>query len=249
MLECVLGVIDLRAEKAVHAVAGCRERYQKVVCQWTSQGEPLALADGYRQIGTGGLYVADLDAILGETPQHTVVAQLAQRGLPLWLDGGFRSLAEARAACAQLGNLAGRPAEAVQPVQPVIGTETCLGWEEIASEEGSAGPLTVSLDLRGGTVLAADPALKRLSPRQAAARLIAAGVRQLLVLDLAAVGTRGGGTTLELCRQLADAHPAVVLWGGGGVRDAADLLRWRQAGCRQVLVGTALHGGNLHGNH
>ncbi len=63
----VVGVIDLKAGEAVHAVRGERERYRPL-------GDPLALA---RRFGREELYVADLDAITGGRVQTEIIAALA----------------------------------------------------------------------------------------------------------------------------------------------------------------------------
>jgi len=82
------------------------------------------------------------------------------------------------------------------------------------------------------------------SALELAERAVAAGVRALLVLDLARVGT-GMGLDLELVRQVRRALPDVELLAGGGVAGPADLARLAAAGCVAVLVATALHDGRL----
>jgi phosphoribosylformimino-5-aminoimidazole carboxamide ribotide isomerase len=71
------------------------------------------------------------------------------------------------------------------------------------------------------------------------------GVRRMLVLDLARVGSGGGPGTLDLCARLAAAHPGLEVSAGGGVRGRADLLRLKGCGVRAVLVASALHDGSL----
>jgi phosphoribosylformimino-5-aminoimidazole carboxamide ribotide isomerase len=74
---------------------------------------------------------------------------------------------------------------------------------------------------------------------------VALGVRRLLVLDLARVGTGKGTGTEGLCARLAARHPGVELSAGGGVRDLSDLRRLRDCGVQAALVAQALHEGVL----
>jgi phosphoribosylformimino-5-aminoimidazole carboxamide ribotide isomerase len=66
----VVGVIDLKAGAAVHAVRGERERYRPV-------GDPLSLAHRFRDaLGLDELYVANLDAISGASGNDVVIRAL-----------------------------------------------------------------------------------------------------------------------------------------------------------------------------
>ena len=81
--------------------------------------------------------------------------------------------------------------------------------------------------------------------RQVRNRAIALGVRRVLVLDLARVGTNAGPGTDAFCKELKDSFPDVELLAGGGVRGREDLDRLRTSGVDGVLVATALHDGRL----
>ena len=77
----MVGVIDLKAGAAVHAVRGERERYRPV-------GDPLSLARTFRDaLGLDELYVADLDAISGAGGNDAVIRALAREGRVM-LDAG-----------------------------------------------------------------------------------------------------------------------------------------------------------------
>jgi uncharacterized protein related to proFAR isomerase len=69
-------------------------------------------------------------------------------------------------------------------------------------------------------------------------------VRELLVIDLARVGSRGG-PPLEAVTTLAAALPGVDVYAGGGVRDDRDIDALAQAGAAGALVATALHEGAI----
>src|SRR5688572_22132713 len=101
----IAGVIDLRSGLAVHARGGHRDRYEPVAraAGVVIDGDPVALARTYVGTGVRELYVADLDAIAGETPQSAAIARLAAVGVPVMLDAGVSSRAEAEqaGACAE----------------------------------------------------------------------------------------------------------------------------------------------------
>jgi phosphoribosylformimino-5-aminoimidazole carboxamide ribotide isomerase len=105
-------------------------------------------------------------------------------------------------------------------------------------------PLVLSLDLREGRVLSPDAELARLGAAEALARLGRSGVREVIVLDLARVGS-GAGPDVALVRDLCARFPEFELLAGGGVRDLADLRALADAGAAGALVATALHSGAI----
>jgi phosphoribosylformimino-5-aminoimidazole carboxamide ribotide isomerase len=102
--------------------------------------------------------------------------------------------------------------------------------------------LVLSVDLRDGRALSPHPELAGLSALDAVARLHRTGLREVIVLDLARVGS-GTGPDLGLIAELHAAFPRLELLAGGGVRDADDLRALADAGAAGALVATALHGG------
>ena len=105
--------------------------------------------------------------------------------------------------------------------------------------------LIFSLDLKAGRPLIGSPAWQGLDPRQIAAIALRAGVRRLIILDLAQVGMGRGVGTEPLCRSLRALAPDLQIIAGGGVRSLADLRSLAAAGCHATLVASALHDGRL----
>jgi phosphoribosylformimino-5-aminoimidazole carboxamide ribotide isomerase len=230
----VIPVIDLKGGVAVHAVRGDRERYRPLRSRFVEGADPVAVARAVRErLGLKELYVADLDAIAGGRGSPDVVAALA-REARVMVDAG----AAAVAAVERLLELG--------VARVVIGTESLPGAEAFRRlrAELPDAPLVLSLDLRGGRVLAPDPALAGLAPADALACLADAGAREALVLDLARVGS-GEGPDVALLRELRSRLPDVRLLAGGGVRHAGDLRALAGAGAAGALVATALHGGAI----
>jgi phosphoribosylformimino-5-aminoimidazole carboxamide ribotide isomerase len=224
----VIGVIDLLGGRAVHARGGQREAYAPVVsvAGVAVDGDALAVARRYLELGVPELYVADLDAIGGAPRQDDLIRSLLALGAPVWLDAGG-----ATASAARDGLL-------VESSRLVVGLETLDSWESIAAVARVAGTARTvfSLDLRDGVPLrmaADDPvALAELGVR--------AGAGTVIVLDLARVGS-GRGVDFDLLARVREALPDVELVAAGGVRDETDLEFLATAGCTAALVATALH--------
>jgi phosphoribosylformimino-5-aminoimidazole carboxamide ribotide isomerase len=183
-------------------------------------GDPLSLA---RRYGLDELYVADLDAITGGGVQTAVIAALA-REARVMVDAGVSEPERAR----ELLDLG------VHRV--VVGTETLTDAEALLPDA------VLSVDLRDGRTLSRDPRLAGLPALDTVARLT--GPREVIVLDLARVGT-GAGPDVATIAEIHAAYPDLVLLAGGGVRDADDLRALDDAGAAGALVATALHRGAL----
>jgi phosphoribosylformimino-5-aminoimidazole carboxamide ribotide isomerase len=216
----VVGVIDLKGGTAVHAVRGERERYRPL-------GDPLSTARRFRDaLGLEELYVADLDAIAGAGGNDAVIGALA-REARVMVDAGVSEPARAR----ELLDLG------VHRV--VVGTETLPAADALDRLLPEA---VLSLDLRDGRALSPDPRLAGLPALAAIARLHSERLREVIVLDLARVGT-GAGPDVEAIAEIHAAFPGLELLAGGGVRDVEDLRALGDAGAAGALVATALHRG------
>ena len=230
----VIPVIDLKSGAAVHAIRGERERYRPLRSEIVAGSDPVDVARAVRdRFELDELYVADLDAIAGAPRQSAVLATLA-REAHLMVDAGAGD-ADAVRELLDLG-----------AARVVIGTETLpnpAALERLRAELPDA-PLVLSLDLRAARVLTRDPELAGLGAAEALARLERADVRDVIVLDLARVGS-GGGPDFALMRELRARFPGLELLAGGGVRHGDDLRALAEAGAAGALVATAIHDGTL----
>ncbi len=231
----VLPVLDLLGGQVVRGIGGRRYEYRPVVSRLTPSSRPLDVAEAFRvHFGLGELYIADLDAIAGAPPAVATYAALRDRGFRLWVDAGVRDAATAR------------PLGAASVEGVVVGLETVAGPAALGAVASEVGHRSVfSLDLKDGTPLGDRAAWDGADAPAIADRAVAAGVRRLIVLDLARVGGGAGTGTEDLCRQLAMSHPGVEILAGGGVRGPGDLRRLRDSGVAGVLVASALHDGRL----
>jgi phosphoribosylformimino-5-aminoimidazole carboxamide ribotide isomerase len=229
----VVPVIDLKDGTAVHAVRGERERYRPVRSVIAgADGDPLSLARAFRsELGLDELYVADLDAISGEDHDSSRIHALACEARVM-VDAGVSEPERARA----LLDLGAH--------RVVVGTETLTGPDALERllAELPDGTVVLSADLRDGRALSPCPQLAGLPALDAVARLHRAGLSELIVLDLARVGS-GAGPDVGLIAQIHAAFPDLELLAAGGVRDAGDLRALRDASAAGALVATALYGG------
>lgn len=231
----VLPVIDLKGGVVVHGLAGRRDEYRPVVSRLTSSCDPVDVARAFRdRLGLTEFYLADLDAIAGAEPAWGIYAAIRRLGCRLWVDAGLRTASQADA-------LAGAGLERI-----IAGLETVAGPEVLDCLSQTLGErLTFSLDLKDGTPLGNRAAWGTTDPGAIVRRVVEAGVRSVIVLDLARVGVGGGTGTEEFCQRLAAQWPYLELVAGGGVRNAQDLARLRACGVHAVLAASALHAGQL----
>jgi phosphoribosylformimino-5-aminoimidazole carboxamide ribotide isomerase len=227
----VVGVIDLKGGTAVHAVRGERERYRPATSVIGGEdGDAPALARGYRELGLDELYIADLDAITGGGGDNAALLAVLAREARLMVDAGVTEPARARALL-ELG-----------AHRVIVGTETLSGPAALDDllAELPTGAVILSVDLRDGRVLSPDGQLAGLPALDAMSRL--PRVSEVIVLDLARVGS-GAGPDVELIAEIHAAAPGLALLAGGGVRDVDDLRALEGAGAAGALVATALHRG------
>jgi phosphoribosylformimino-5-aminoimidazole carboxamide ribotide isomerase len=232
-------VIDLLNAHAVHAVGGRRAHYQPLLSILHASSEPIPLARALREsLGLKTLYLADLGAIAGEPPRLEIWRAIIDSGFHLWIDAGVRDV----------GSM--DPLLTLDPaaVTIVAGLETLGGPSQLSEMVARAGAERVifSLDLFAGQPRCAEPAAWGTDlPRALAETAIECGVRRLLILDLAHVGTSRGLGAIDLLTAIADDHRDVSLAVGGGLSCIEEVVDLRAAGASAVLVGSAIHDGRI----
>jgi len=230
----IIPVIDILNGVAVHAVRGRRKEYQPLKSIFCDSADPVAVASAFKTCGFEELYIADLDAIMGKGENFSILERIAEAtGLRLMVDAGICDLNQAR-------QLLQRKVSKI-----IIGTETLpnLDFVKEAIESFGSDKVIVSLDLKEGKVLSASESLQSMSPLEFACKLEGVGVGELIVLDLARVGS-GEGVDFALLKEILRSLKIKVLVGGG-VRDAADLVKLKELGVQSALIATALHSGKI----
>ena len=226
----IVPVIDLKGGVVVHARRGRRDEYAPLRSPLVDGCEPVAVARALCAIcRTSTLYVADLDALGGAPADEATLAAVAAEWEP-WVDAGATT--SERAAALHRAGVA----------RNVVGTESLEPGTPV--KPSATPPLVLSVDLRDGRLISADPELANRAPADAAPLARSLHVDELLVIDLARVGS-GSGPPLDAVAQLAQALPGVAIYAGGGVRDDDDLRALESVGAAGALVATALHEGRI----
>ncbi len=219
MLRCILAC-DLKGGVVVRGVRGEREKYRPIreYSQLVTTSEPLEMIRAMRPKET---YIADLDRITGRGDHLAAIAGISKLSRTM-VDAGISRAEDAATIRAVSGGI-------------ILGTETA-GLPLIEALQGNDA--IVSIDMRHGQMMAADPALRE-SPLATVRRLNGLELDGIILLDVARVGS-GEGIDLALMREAVSVsrHPVIV---GGGVRDVRDLEQIEQAGAAGAIVASAVH--------
>jgi phosphoribosylformimino-5-aminoimidazole carboxamide ribotide isomerase len=233
----IIPVIDVMEGQVVRAVGGRRELYQPLTSRVTESTVPGVVATAMlRSVGVNELYVADLDGLTGHRPRLDWLAPLRDAGARVMVDSGVRHPDEAN-------HVFEAGADAV-----VAATETLGGLAEAKSLCDTFGHerIVFSVDLRNGKVVGSEAAWG-VEPDAVdiICRALAIGIRRVILLELARVGTVIGPGTVGLCQSMRAAFPELELIAGGGVRNRDDVNRLTSVGADGVLVASAIHDGQL----
>jgi phosphoribosylformimino-5-aminoimidazole carboxamide ribotide isomerase len=228
----IVPVLDLKGGVVVHARRGVRSDYEPLRSPLVAGSGPAPVARALcAACHTNRLYVADLDALAGEPPDEATLSGLGEIA-QTWVDAGATTPQRAAAL--------GRAGAA----RNVVGTESLAPGAMTEVAQLAPPPLVLSVDLRGGRLISPDPAVDGRDPASAAGLARVLGVTELLVIDLARVGS-GSGPPVDAVAELAAALPGVAIYAGGGVRNDEDLCALESAGAAGALVATALHEGRI----
>ena len=230
----LIPVIDLQAGLVVHAVRGERDQYRPLQSVLCDSAEPMAVARAFRQkLALTEIYIADLDAIQGRGDNKVIISALIQQeGAGILLDAGAAD-SETVQSLLDLG---------VKKV--IIGAETLPNLGQLFALHAStpADRLIFSLDMRAGQVLSGCSELSELKPIDALEILKLAGWYEVILLDLARVGT-GMGIDHSLISEARRLYPEMSLIAGGGISQANELKELQTLGVSGALVASALHSG------
>ena len=230
----IIPVIDILDDIVVHAVRGRRKEYQPLKSVLCASTDPVDVARALKEFGFAEMYVADLDAITDGHTNFTVLQQIVdETGFELMVDAGITDLARAK-----------RVLES-RVSKVIIGTETLgsIGFVAEAVEFFGSEKIVVSLDLMGDKVLSKLEFDKSKDPVVLLREFQKMGVAQIIVLDLARVGSAEGVNLPVLKRMLMNHNVKVLV--GGGVRNIRDLVELKNLGVSGALLATALHSGRI----
>ncbi len=230
----IIPVIDVLEGRVVHAVRGRRKEYQPLKSNLCASTNPLDVAAVLKALGFSELYVADLDAITRGQANFSILKNIADKtSLELMVDAGINTLKKAERVLKS------------HVSKVIIGTETLSSTSLVAEAVRLFGRdrVVVSLDLRGEQVISGFELGALKDPVALLREFQEAGVSQIIVLDLARVGS-GEGVNMPFLREVLRNIKANV-YVGGGVRDVKNLVELKGVGVFGVLLATALHSGKI----
>ncbi|QDU08979.1 HisA/HisF-related TIM barrel protein [Gimesia aquarii] len=236
----ILPVLDILNQTVVRGVAGQRDNYQSIQSRLTESNQPLDIARALRdEFQISEFYVADLDAIVHGKLNLDLYQNLLDNEFTFLLDCGLRYAADSQ------------PLTSLPGISVVAGLETLAGPQELGQlvEQWGSQQTAFSLDLKQGQPLVSDVPHNEYAlikdPLKIAELSLSQGIQQMILLDLAQVGTGKGTGTEELCYTVRSRYPELRLITGGGIQNCNDLMAQAKLGADAVLVASALHDGRI----
>jgi len=230
----VIPVLDILDGVAVHAVRGRRKEYKPLESSLCMSADALEVAKAFRKLGFGGLYVADLNAIMDSGTNLGVVEEIARKTrLQLMVDAGVGDAVKARRVLDSGAS------------QVIIGTETLIDASFVGRALLSLGTdkVIVSFDMKNGQLLQRFGLEESYDPIEILREFENMGLGQVILLDLARVGSEEGVDLPFLKKVLRQVSLKVFV--GGGVRNLDELSRLNEIGVSGALLATALHSGRI----
>jgi phosphoribosylformimino-5-aminoimidazole carboxamide ribotide isomerase len=228
--------IDLRGGQ-------CVRLYQGDFAQETVYGDdPVAQAKLFAEAGAPWIHVVDLDAArTGEPVNRPVIAAIAAAiSVPVQTGGGVRNERDLRE------RYAAGAARVVVGSLCVTDHLSFTGWLGEYGSDRLVAALDVRVDADGmpwprihGWTEAAGVSLWELLDR-----LVPAGLRHLLVTDIARDGALAG-PNVSLYVDIVQRYPGLELQASGGVSTLEDFGVLRRAGASAAITGKALLDGRF----
>lgn len=209
--------------QVVQAVRGQRQHYRPIQSQLTESHYLVDIVAAILQVYPFDcLYIADLNAIMGDTvyPHHRAQVTEAMQDFPhltWWIDAAIQDN-ETLQAWQQLG------------ATPILASEGLPDFSRYQALQHLAPNAVLSLDFfadgyRGPKSLLAQPT---------------SWPQQTILMSLPAVGANQGPDLARMAH-LRKAAPATQLYAAGGVRNKEDIVALKQTGAAGVLIASALH--------
>lgn len=219
-------VLDLKDNVAVSGKSGLRDTYTPLQTVFASSSSPVEIANGLSVGGAKELYIADLDLI--ESKSHNInEIKMVNTILPVMLDAGVKDFESFTFFLDYAFKI-------------IVPTETIKSIDEIKKifEKYPKERIVISVDVKDNELYSKNldisladfkEVLKQLNPNE------------IILLDISSVGTEKGYNQ-ELLNQFSDLKDKLIIAGGLNNESLREL---ENIGIKKVLVGTALHSGEM----
>ncbi len=222
----IIPVLDIKNGIAVSGKSGNRETYKPLQTVFHPSSDPLEIARALFDEGAKQLYIADLDAIEGRNSNGDLVGEINQF-IPVMLDCGANDIDSVFKALQVADNV-------------IVATETLKNMHDLHEIfcRVNRERITVSIDIMNNKVLSKYMELDFNILRENLEKL---QPFQIILLDISRVGTQGG-INWRLIDEFTGLESSIIL--GGGI-NGEEMSQLDKIGVDKVLVGTALHQGQI----
>jgi phosphoribosylformimino-5-aminoimidazole carboxamide ribotide isomerase len=223
----IIPVIDIKNGEAVSGKSGNRETYTPLKTVFTKSSDPIAIAHELKKFGFSRIYIADLDAIEGNT-SNLKIAEEINKIIPVMFDSGIKNLSGVQTILDKVDKV-------------IIATETIENFDDIELIFSSFPKqnLVLSVDIKDGNVLGKHIKADFMDILR---KIEEIHPFEVILLDISRVGTEHG-VDHELIKSFIGLDTDLILGGGITLTDITDL---QSLGLKYFLVGTALHSGCLN---
>ncbi|PKL67938.1 MAG: HisA/HisF family protein [Methanobacteriales archaeon HGW-Methanobacteriales-1] len=225
MME-IIPVLDLMSGMAVSGKSGHRETYQPLKTVYSSYPDPVQIASSLKRQGAHQIYIADLDAIEKKGSNLELIRKI-NHILPVMMDWGVKDLKSFEFALEFANKI-------------IVATETLKSLGELSKifEKFPKDRIVVSVDIKNDQLLAKE---MDISLNDFKEFLIDLNPSQLILLDISQVGTFNGFNK-QLIDEFSEFKDSLIF--GGGITPS-EIKSLNEKGLKKVLVGSALHKGDI----
>lgn len=225
MLE-IIPVLDLMNSIAVSGKSGNRDTYTPINSIFSSNSDPVDIANNLKLNGSKQIYIADLDLI--EKRGHNLDnIKLINTILPVMLDSGIRDFKSFEFYLDFAYKL-------------IVATETLDSIEELYEifDKFPKERIVVSVDIKNNEIFSKN---LDISLNEFKKELLAIDPNEIILLDISRVGTKSGFNK-DLINNLSEFKDKLILGGGLNKEELTDINNF---GIKKVLIGSALHSGEI----
>jgi len=225
MIE-IIPVIDLMNSIAVSGKSGNRNSYTSLSSVYSSNSDPVTIAQSLKINGANQIYIADLDLI--EKQGHNLdKVKMINSILPVMLDGGIKDLNTFKFFLDFAYKL-------------IIATETLDSIEELYKifDNFSKDRIVVSVDIKDNELYSQNIDMTITEFKK---ELIDIDPNEIILLNISNVGTNRGFNH-NLIDDFSMLKEKLILGGGISTNELNELSN---IGINKVLLGTSLHNGKV----
>ena len=219
-------VLDLKDNVAVSGKSGLRDAYTPLQTVFAPSVNPVEIANGLSINGANEIYIADLDLI--ESEGHNIhEVKMVNTILPAMLDAGVKDFKSFTFFLDYAYKI-------------IVPTETINSIDEIKKifEKYPKERIVVSVDVKDNELYSKN---LDISLDEFKEILIDLDPNEIILLDITSVGTQKGYNQ-ELLDTFKDLKDKLIIAGGLNNNSVSEL---EDIGIKKVLVGTALHSGEM----